>query len=122
MLQIKIINKDFTVCKVEDFTQVNFDDEFVFISKTDEENSLVCSSEFTPQNTTECEKGWKCFRIEGVLDFSLVGILAKISSLLAENLIPIYAVSTFNTDYILVKQEHFDMAISALKQNGYNIV
>ena len=121
-MQIKIINTDFTVCKVEDFTQVNFDDEFVFISKTDEENSLVCSSGFTPQNTTEYEKGWRCFRIEGVLDFSLVGILAKISSLLADNLIPIYAVSTFNTDYILVKKEHFDKAILTLSQNGYNIV
>ena len=121
-MQIKIIDMDFTVCKVVDFSHVNLENEFVFIGKTDEEKSVVCATKNTPKNTTERDDGWKCFRIEGVLDFSLVGILAKISSLLANNNIPIYAVSTYNTDYILVKGEHFKKAIQTLSQSGYNIV
>ena len=70
-MEIKKIDLDFSVCKVEDFSQVNFDDEFIFVGKTDEELSLVCNSEFVPKNILECETGWKCFRIQGVLDFSL---------------------------------------------------
>lgn len=121
-MEIKKIELDFSVCKVEDFSQVNFEDEFVFIGKTDEEKSVVCNTHFTPQNIIECENGWKGFRIQGVLDFLLVGILAKISSLLADNLISIYAISTFNTDYILVKKEHFDKALFILSQEGYTVI
>ncbi len=121
-MKIKKIDLDFSICKVADFSQINLHDEFVFVGKTDEEISLVCCSESVPKNIFECDAGWKCFRIEGVLDFSLVGILAKISTLLAENLISIYAVSTFNTDYILVKKEHFDKAILLLSQNGYTVI
>ncbi len=121
-MEIKRIDVDFSVCKVEDFSQVNLDDEFVFIGKTDEEISLVCNNDYIPKNTIECETGWKCFRIQGVLDFSLVGILAKISTLLANNLISIYAISTFNTDYILVKKEHFDKALFILSEQGYTVV
>ena len=121
-MEIKKIDLDFSVCKVEDFSQVNFEDEFVFIGKTDEENSLVCNSCFTPTNIVECENDWKCFRVQGVLDFSLVGILAKIASLLADQSISIYAVSTFNTDYVLVKQEQYDKALLTLSLNGYDIV
>ena len=67
------------------------------------------------------DDGWKGFRIEGVLDFSLIGILSKISAILAENKVGIFAVSTYNTDYIFVKEENFDKAINALKDNGYDV-
>ena len=121
-MEIQKIEHDFTVCKVENFSQVNFDDEFVFVSKTDEEFSLVCNSLYTPKNIIECEKDWKCFRICGILDFSLIGILAKIASLLAANSISIYAVSTFNTDYILVKKDKFEKSLALLSENGYTIL
>ena len=68
------------------------------------------------------EDGWKAFRIEGVLDFSLTGILAKIANLLAERKIAIFAVSTFNTDYILVKEEYEMKALSRLAEAGYKIL
>ena len=89
--------------------------------KTDEESSLVCRTEDVPDNITDREDGWKAFRIEGVLDFSLIGILAKISALLAENEIGIFVVSTFNTDYILVKSENYAKALNALEKAGYGI-
>lgn len=67
------------------------------------------------------EDGWKAFRIQGILDFSLVGILSKITNILAEHNIGIFAVSTFNTDYILVKKEQFEHALTVLAEYGYEI-
>ena len=93
-----------------------------FIGKTDEEISLVCKTVDAPDKTTERDDGWKGFRIQGILDFSLIGILSKISGILAENNIGIFAVSTFNTDYILVKAENFERALSVLSEEGYDIV
>lgn len=106
-IKIKAIGRDFSVCKVKDYSKVNLDAEFCFKGKTDEEKSLVCLTEDVPDNTIEREDGWKAFRIEGILDFSLIGILSQISALLAENEIGIFAISTYNTDYILVKEKNY---------------
>lgn len=113
---------DLTVCKVADMTAVDLKRDFFFLGKTDEEISLVCRTADTPADTTEREDGWKGFRIQGVLDFSLIGILSKISTVLAENRIGIFAVSTYNTDYVLVKEENFERSINALKEAGYTVV
>lgn len=118
---IKKIPYSFSVCKVEDYAKVRLDEEYCFIGKTDEENSLVCIAEHVPDNTIERDDGWKAFRIEGVLDFSLIGILSKISGLLAEEKIGIFAISTYNTDYILTKEENYLKAIDTLVQAGYEI-
>ena len=96
--------------------------EFYFIGKTDEEISLVCKTEDTPSETVERNDGWKGFRIQGTLDFSLIGILSKLSGILADHQIGIFAVSTYNTDYILVKKENFDRALQILASEGYIIV
>ena len=120
-MKIKKISGDFTVCKVTDYSNVNLDAEFCFIGKTDEERSLVCLTEDTPPNVTDHDDGWKAFRIEGVLDFSLVGILSKISAILAKEEIGIFAVSTYNTDYILVKKEDEQASYDALSKAGYAI-
>ena len=74
-----------------------------------------------PEKTVIREDGWKGFRITGVLDFSLIGILSKISGILAENSIGIFAVSTYNTDYVFVKEENFDKALSALEKDGFSV-
>ena len=79
----------------------------LFCGKTDEELSLVCLTKDVPAAAEPRDDGWKAFRIQGVLDFSLMGILSKLSGILAENHIGIFAVSTYNTDYILVKKENF---------------
>ena len=110
-----------TVCKVADIKEIDLNTEFYFIGRTDEELSLVCKTEDTPAATTERDDGWRGFRIEGVLDFSLIGILSKLSGILAENKIGIFAVSTFNTDYILVKGENFERAMTVLADAGYTV-
>lgn len=120
-MKMKRIDVDFTVCKVKDAANIDLTQEYCFVGKTDEELSLVCATEFVPQETIERDDGWKALRIEGVLDFSLIGILSKISTLLAENEIGIFAISTFNTDYILVKRENFSKAIGVMIEGGYEI-
>ncbi|MBS5064130.1 MAG: ACT domain-containing protein [Hungatella hathewayi] len=119
---IKKIGYDFSVCKVSDYSQIDFDSEFFFIGRTEEEKSLVCMTEHVPGNVTERDDGWKAFRIEGVLDFSLIGILSKISALLAENEIGIFAISTYNTDYILTKKENYAKALEVLEHAGYDVI
>ena len=121
-MEIEKIEYDLTVCKVKTEKDIDLTKKFYFIGKTDEEISLVCPSQDTPPETVERDDGWNAFRIRGVLDFSLLGILSKIASILAENRIGIFAVSTYNTDYILVKKEDFSRALSALQAEGYNIV
>lgn len=121
-MELKKLTHNFSVCKVEDFTQVDLSQEFCFFGKTDEELSLVCLTEQVPMNITHKEDGWKGFRIQGELDFSLIGILAKISAVLAENEIGIFVVSTYNTDYVLVKEENFEKAITVLAEKGYVVV
>lgn len=121
-MKIKRIEHDFTVCKVKDMTGINFESEYCFVGKTDEELSLVCLTSDVPDNTTARDDGWRAFRVEGTLDFSLVGILSKISSILAQNNIGIFAVSTYNTDYILTKSGNYEKALDALSTAGYDIV
>ena len=121
-MELKRIGSAFTVCKVTDASGINMDTDFCFIGKTDEELSLVCKTEDTPQNTVEREDGWRGFRIQGVLDFSLIGILSKLSGILAEHQIGIFAISTYNTDYILVKEENYERALNVLASEGYAIV
>lgn len=121
-MTLKIIPHNFSVCKVKSFDEINLESEYCFTGKTDEEFSLVCITENKPDDIIECEDNWKCFRIEGVLNFSLIGILSEISSLFAENKIGIFAVSTFNTDYIFTKNENFEKALKLLNDTGHNII
>ena len=118
-MEIKSLSYDLTVCKVRSMEVIDTHADFYFIGRTDEELSLVCRTEDTPAETVKREDGWKGFRIQGVLDFSLIGILAKLSGILAEHRIGIFTVSTFNTDYILVKRENFGRALEVLSSAGY---
>ena len=121
-MELKKLPHNFTVCKLTNISDIDLNTDFYFIGRTDEEISLVCKTEDTPAITTEREDGWRGFRIEGVLDFSLIGILSKLSGLLAENEIGIFAVSTYNTDYILVKAENYKRAMNVLSDAGYTVL
>lgn len=121
-MEIKKIDQDFSVCKVVDYSLVNLNAEYSFIGKTDEEKSLVCITSDVPSNVIERDDGWKGFRIQGILDFSLIGILSKIADVLAKNSISIFAISTYNTDYVLIKKESYQRALDILEHSGYVIV
>ena len=120
-MTIQIVHEEFSVCKVADYGGMDLSAPFVFTGSTDEEKSLVCPVRLVPANTLEREDGWRAFRIEGPLDFSLVGILADLSRILAEGQLGIFAISTFNTDYILTKSEDFDRAVELLARAGYSV-
>lgn len=118
-MKLQIIAGEWSVCKVSFDSCAVAQQPFTFVARTDEELSVVCPTEFAPASAIAREDGWKAFRIEGELDFGLIGILARIASVLAENGIPIFAVSTYHTDYVLVKKEKFDTALQALCEAGY---
>ena len=119
VMELVNLELTFAVCKLDDISMVDFDHQFVFLSKTDDEISLVCDEDFTPENAIEVERGWKGLKISGVLDFGMVGVIAKISNLLSTAQISIFVVSTFNTDYIFLKSAKLLDGIRILRDNGY---
>lgn len=121
-MEIKKIELEFSICKLEDMSGIDLSEEFCFVGKTDEEISLVCATGNVPENTLQRDDGWKAFKIQGILDFSLIGVLSEISTLLAKNGIGIFAVSTYNTDYILTKAENFSKALDVLAAAGYGVL
>lgn len=94
---------------------------FFSISKTPEELSLVCESAAVPGGDLKTEDNWKCLQVLGPLDFSLTGVLSSIARPLADAKISIFALSTFDTDYVMVKQDCLDRAKDALRQAGFEI-
>ncbi len=89
-------------------------DKFFSVTKTDDELSIVCSEDIVPTNT-KVEKDWRGFKVDGPLDFSLTGILASLANPLAEAKVSIFAVSTFDTDYLLVKSAQLEEAVKVLR-------
>lgn len=122
-MDIQVLEHRLTVCKVKSFDKDLLNtDSFCFTAATGEENSLVCLTEKTPRETIAREDGWRALKLCGQLDFSLIGILARIAELLAEKGISIFALSTYNTDYILIKEDKLSAAIQVLGADGYNIL
>ncbi len=121
-MRLKIIDDDFTISKLNNTDNLDLKKDFFFLTKTEDEISLVCKTTDVPSETLKREDNWKAFRIIGELDFQLIGILSPITKILADNSIGLFVVSTFNTDYILVKKDKFDKAIELLSNAGYRFV
>lgn len=124
MLTLKLYKNIFGVCKLDANKLIPKwakEADWYSITKTEDELSIVCSEDYIPRDI-ESEKGWRCFKIEGILDFNLVGILSSLSTLMANEKISIFAISTFNTDYILVKEDKVEKAILIFKNSDINII
>jgi hypothetical protein len=119
---LEVIPREFAICEITDVSEIDFSDEFCFVGKTDAELSLVCSAGRIPEKALKSDAGWRAFRIQGELEFSLTGILSGIAAVLADAGIGIFAVSTYRTDYILTKKETFENALSALSVAGYFVL
>ena len=117
-MTLELLMQNFTVCKVYSLPPELLAEEFFFVGKTDRELSLLCRTEAAPAETVAREDGWRALRVEGTMDFSLVGILAELSGILAEAGVSIFAVSTYDTDYILVKEQQRKTAIDTLAARG----
>ena len=120
-MRLQIIEGKFSVCKVENLRAVNFNVPWLFVGKTDAEISVVCLTADVPHATLAREDGWRALRVAEPMDFGLTGVLAGISTVLAQAGISIFAVSTFDTDYILIKAENLGLARTALETGGYTI-
>ena len=121
-MKLRVIDGSFSICQVEEVSTGLLGSPFCFIGKTDEELSLVCPTGDVPADTLARDDGWRMFGVVGAMEFSLVGVLASLSKALADAGVGIFAVSTYNTDYILVKAEQLLRAIEALRQAGYDVV
>ena len=126
-LTLSILEERFGVCKLETGSEIPawvYGSSFFSITRTPEELSVVCQESSIPLNIpagTQVERGWNCLKVEGPLDFGLTGILAGISRTLADKGISIFAVSTYDTDYILVREKDLECACKALEGAGYDI-
>jgi uncharacterized protein len=89
--------------------------------RTDEELTLVTDERLAPHGIL-CERGWRTLKVAGPLDFSLTGILAALAVPLATAKVPIFALSTFDTDYVLVKETQLTAAVVALEAAGHVVV
>jgi uncharacterized protein len=92
----------------------------ISLTRTPEQLSLVCPESVVPGGI-RCEGGWRALRVAGPLDFALTGILAALTQPLAEAGIPIFALSTFDTDYVLVKEDRLEAALAALRGAGHRV-
>ena len=121
---LKLLEETFAIHSLAsdiDIPKAVFDAPIYFIAKTYEETSIVLpQSIIIPSD--EVEKDWQALEVVGPLDFTLTGILSKISTILANEKISIFAISTFDTDYILVKSKNVSLATNALIANDYQII
>lgn len=118
---LTVLSEEFSVIQVSDISMIDLAISPLFIGQTADEISVVLPTKAITVSTLNREDHWKVFKIDGVLDFSLVGILAKLATILAEQSISIFALSTFNTDYILVKTADFEEAKKVLLHQDYQI-
>lgn len=123
-LTLKLLKDKYSVLRLNKNDEIPkwiFNEEFFSITRTEDELSIVCLQDKVKEYI-KCERNWRILKIEGPLDFSLIGILSKISTLMANNNISIFAISTYDTDYILIKEETINRAIEVLENSNYNII
>lgn len=123
-MKLKILDNKLKVVKLkvnETVPEIVYKQQFYSITKTDDELSIVLDEDINIISNI-VEYNWKAIKIVGTLDFALIGILSKISTILAQTEISIFVISTYNTDYILVKTDKLEKAIKVLEQNGYEFI
>jgi hypothetical protein len=121
-LKLQELPEIFAVCRLEPQSVIPvwaMKSGFFSITKTSDELSIVCEQALVPKDL-EAETDWKCFRVVGTLDFSLTGILSSIANPLAQEKISIFALSTFDTDYVLVKSATWEPAKQVLRKAGFS--
>ncbi|PFC74467.1 amino acid-binding protein [Bacillus cereus] len=125
-MNLTILDTTFSVIKLpktEEVPSWASKGELFSITRTNEELSIVCASSNVPDNILkDVEHDWNCIKVEGMLDFGLTGILSSLANPLADNNISIFAISTFNTDYLLVKLHYIEKAKSVLENAGHTFI
>jgi hypothetical protein len=122
-LSLKILPDRMAVCRFDPTTAVpGWIDQsgFYSITHTEQELAIVCAETLVARGT-KSESGWRCFKVEGPLDFSEIGIIFSLTQPLAKNGISVFAISTFDTDYLMVKERDLAKAIGVLTAAGHDV-
>ena len=122
-LRLSVLDERVGVCRLEPDSEIPewaASTSFFSATRTADELSVVCPETSVPPHI-ESEKGWRVLKLEGPFEFSEVGVLASVATPLAETGVGIFAVSTFDTDYVLVKEEQLNLAVAALRERGHKV-
>lgn len=122
-LQLEILPSVLAVCRLgadDPLPDWALAGTFISITRTSDELSIVCLQEEVPPDV-RCKKGWRCLRVEGPLEFSEIGVLASLTAALAAADVSLFALSTFDTDYLLVGEGDLERAVTALRGAGHQI-
>lgn len=123
-LTLHMLGETFTINKLPQFAEIPSildQGDMCFISRTDEELTIVCPDYMAPNNVQQ-ELGWRCFKVDGEMKLQEIGVLASLAQPLADAGIPIFVVSTYATDYIFVMEENLVEAVKALQQAGHKFL
>ena len=118
-MELRLLAEKLSVCKLGGLEGVQLEGTPLFLARTEKELSLVCESGRAPAGALAVEGGFRAFEVAGPLDFALVGILARLTGALAEGGVPVFAVSTYDTDYLLVKEDKVTQAVELFKAKGW---
>ena len=118
MSALRLLPHRYAVCRLA--ADADVPAAFFSVTRTPDELSVVCAEQDVPDDT-KCEGGWRIFQVAGPLEFSLTGVLADIAAPLASASVSIFAISTFDTDYVLVKEENLARAVEALRGAGHRV-
>ena len=122
-MRLNLFPDQFAICQLaasEGLPSWASDSSFVVQARDARESTVVCQQRLVPPHITAA-RNWKCFQVDGVLDFSLVGIISSLTSALAVNNISVYVVSTFSSDYLLIREADLENAIQAWQNAGHEI-
>lgn len=121
--QLLVLPDRYAMCRLEPgapFPPWPFAGDLFAVVRTSEELSVLCPEEAVPPGT-RCEPGWRCLRVAGTLEFGTIGVLAALTAPLVQAGVSVLAVSTFDTDYLLVKQGQLESALAALRRRGHQV-
>ena len=122
-LSFSVLEERLAVCRLEPRAEIPpwaTSAPFFCVARTPDELSVVCPEEHVPAGIT-CEHGWRAIKLEGPFGFELTGVLASVAAPLARCEVGILAIATYDTDYVLVKEEQLDPAIAALRERGHEV-
>jgi hypothetical protein len=122
-LSLSVLEERLAACRLEPWAEIPpwaTNATFFCVARTPDELSVVCPEEHVPAGIT-CERGWRALKLEGPFGFELTGVLASVAAPLARCEVGILAIATYDTDYVLVKEEQLDPAIAALRERGHEV-
>ena len=122
-LRLSVLEERFAVCRLGSRAEIPpwaTSAPFFCVTRTPDELSIVCPEERVLAGIT-CERGWRAFKLVGPFDFGLVGVLTSVIAPLAESAVGIFAMATYDTDYVLVRESQLDLAMAALRERGHEV-